>query len=160
MKFRMVMSQPFFIGIKPWRSHTTRLGRRLGVILYDAMLLFSVLFVATVVGVLCTGGEAVDPKNRLFSAYLIMICFLYFTWPWVHCGQTLGMKTWHVYLRTCNGKPISWGHAALRFVAALGSWLPFGLGFLWSLVDKEKLAWHDRLSDTVLITVEPKKRAP
>ena len=31
------------------------------------------------------------------------------------------------------------------------SLLPFGLGFFWQLVDKERLAWHDRISKTRLI---------
>ena len=34
--------------------------------------------------------------------------------------------------------------------AAILSWAPLGLGFLWQLWDKDKLAWHDRLSGTRL----------
>ena len=34
--------------------------------------------------------------------------------------------------------------ANVRFFAALLSWAPAGLGFLWQLWDKDKLTWHDR----------------
>ena len=35
------------------------------------------------------------------------------------------------------------------------SWLALGLGFLWQLWDKDKLAWHDRLSGTHLVRCDP-----
>jgi len=37
-----------------------------------------------------------------------------------------------------------------RILAVLLSTLPFGLGFLWSLLDQEKLSWHDRVSGMYL----------
>jgi len=43
----------------------------------------------------------------------------------------------------------------LRFVGAIGSLLICGLGYLWLWVDKDKLTWQDRLSDTRVIR-EPK----
>jgi uncharacterized RDD family membrane protein YckC len=49
--------------------------------------------------------------------------------------------------------------ASLRFFAAILSWLPAGLGFWWQLWDKDKLAWHDRLSGTRLRHY-PKQTAP
>ena len=39
----------------------------------------------------------------------------------------------------------------MRFAGAVISWLAFGLGFLWLLVDVDRLAWHDRLSGTSLV---------
>jgi uncharacterized RDD family membrane protein YckC len=39
----------------------------------------------------------------------------------------------------------------LRFLAAIVSWLPFGLGFWWQLWDRDGLTWHDRLSSTRLV---------
>jgi uncharacterized RDD family membrane protein YckC len=50
-----------------------------------------------------------------------------------------------------DGKKPSVGAATIRFFAALLSWLPLGLGFLWQIWDPEHLAWHDRLSRTRII---------
>ena len=38
-----------------------------------------------------------------------------------------------------------------RLLAALLSWGLLGLGFLWVLVDRNRLAWHDHLSGTRLV---------
>jgi uncharacterized RDD family membrane protein YckC len=46
-------------------------------------------------------------------------------------------------------------------MAALLSISCGGLGYLWALVDKERLTWHDRISGTrvVLISREEMERA-
>jgi len=36
--------------------------------------------------------------------------------------------------------------------------LPAGLGWWWMLVDRERLAWHDRLSGTRIVLVPPRGR--
>jgi len=129
--------------------------RRMGALFYDVLLLAAVLFLAAAVVLPLTGGEAVKPYNPLFSAYLFMVCLLYFAWPWVRGGQTLGMKTWRLRAQRVDGGTLTWRNAVLRFLVALASWAPLGAGFLWVLVDKDKMAWHDRLSKTVLV-MEPK----
>ena len=80
----------------------------------------------------------------------------FFALFWRLGGQTLGMRAWRLQARSEAG-PLSWRQAWLRSVAALLSWLPAGLGFLWSLADADRLAWHDRLSGTRLVVV-PKRR--
>lgn len=64
---------------------------------------------------------------------------------WVRGGQTLGLRSWRLRL---DGGPITWMHAFKHFAGAILSWPPLGLGFLWPIFDREKLAWHDRLSGT------------
>ena len=41
--------------------------------------------------------------------------------------------------------------AIVRLGAAILSWLPLGLGFIWVLFDSDRLTWHDRLSGTRLV---------
>ena len=124
--------------------------RRLAAAVYDALLLFGVLFVATALVLPLSGGEAVSPGNEAYLLYLLATAALYFGWFWTHGGQTPGMRAWHLRVRADHGGALSWGRAALRFVAALLSWAAGGAGFLWSLVDPRRRAWHDRLSRTVL----------
>jgi uncharacterized RDD family membrane protein YckC len=127
--------------------------RRLAAIFYDTLLLFSVLFFATLLVLWLTGGRAIEPHHPLYTAYLLLIAFFYFAWSWLHGGQTLGMRAWRIRIQRSNGTSVSWRQALVRFVTALASWLPLGLGFLWALVDKDKMTWHDRLSKTVLVLV-------
>ncbi len=61
------------------------------------------------------------------------------------------MQSWGLQLQTADDKLPSVGSATIRFFAAILSWLPLGLGFLWQLWDTEKLTWHDRLSKTRLV---------
>jgi uncharacterized RDD family membrane protein YckC len=61
------------------------------------------------------------------------------------------MQSWGLQLETASGEIPSFTAASLRFFAAIVSWAPAGLGFLWSLWDKDNLAWHDRISGTRLV---------
>jgi uncharacterized RDD family membrane protein YckC len=118
---------------------------------YDGLLLFAVLFTATLVLFPITGGETVAPNNLPYKLYILAVSFAYFGWFWTHGGQTLGMRTWGVRLVGEPQTAITWRRCLTRFAGALLSWIPCGLGFLWAAFDRDKLAWHDRLSRTRLV---------
>ena len=130
--------------------------RRLAALVYDALLLFAVLFAATVPAVIVTGGEAVGPNHPAFTAYLLAVSYLYFGWCWTRSGQTLGMRAWRMRVRTREGEPLGWGRSLVRFTAAMVSIGAAGIGLLWVAFDRERLSLHDRLSATVLETVSPR----
>lgn len=132
--------------------------RRLAAIIYDTLLLLAILLMATGLLLPLTGGEAIEPGNPFFSIYLILICFFFYAWFWTHGGQTLGMRAWKMRIQQRGGAGITWRQAGLRFLAAIVSWLALGLGFLWMLADRERLAWHDRCSGTVLVVIKPPKK--
>lgn len=127
--------------------------RRLGAVGYDAILLFAVWWAATILVVALRGGREVVPGNYWFQAYLAAIGYAYFVWQWRKGGQTLGMKAWRVRACDWNGGPMGWGRASLRFVTATVSLGCVGLGFLWCLVNRDALAWHDYWSGTRLFLV-------
>jgi uncharacterized RDD family membrane protein YckC len=127
------------------------LWRRFGAMVYDGLLLVAVMFAATAVLLLFTGGEAIRPGHGLYAGYLIVVSFGYFGWFWTHGGQTLGMRTWNLRLVGAGDTGASWQQALVRFAGACLSWLAFGAGFLWLLVDREHLTWHDRLSKTRIV---------
>jgi uncharacterized RDD family membrane protein YckC len=108
-----------------------------------------------------TGGEAISTGTWWFRLYLLGIDGMFFAWFWTHGGQTLGMRAWRARLETTHGDAVTWRHAWLRLMAALLSISCGGLGYLWALVDKERLTWHDRISGTrvVLISREEMERA-
>nr|VFK03465.1 MAG: Uncharacterized membrane protein YckC, RDD family [Candidatus Kentron sp. H]VFK04066.1 MAG: Uncharacterized membrane protein YckC, RDD family [Candidatus Kentron sp. H]VFK06492.1 MAG: Uncharacterized membrane protein YckC, RDD family [Candidatus Kentron sp. H] len=132
------------------------LPRRLGAIAYDALVLFAILIFAHLPVQVLFGTTVISPGDTwhlAYQAYLLGVCFLYFGWCWTHGGQTLGMRTWRVYLGNQRGGRVSWRQSWIRFLCAILSWSVFGAGFLWALFDGERMAWHDRFSGTVLLLV-------
>ena len=127
--------------------------RRLAAILYDTLLLLAVLFVASALWLIPTGGEAQPGFHPFFTLFLVLVTFAFFAWFWSHGGQTLGMRAWRIRLQNRNPGQVTLWQLMLRFIIAFFSWGVFGLGFIWSLFDKEQLTWHDRYSMTELVVV-------
>ena len=129
--------------------------RRLAALVYDALLLFAVLFAATVPVLLLTGGRAVGPNDPAFTAYLLGVSYAWFGWCWTRSGQTLGMRAWRMRVRTREGARLGWRRSLARFAVALVSIGAAGAGLLWVAVDRDRMSLHDRLSGTVLEMVPP-----
>ena len=127
---------------------------RIAIACYDALLLLAVLFLATALVLPFNSGHAFSSDQFLYPLYLLTVSFLFYGWFWTHGGQTLGLRTWKIKLCRFDGGPVSWGQAGLRFVFAILSWGCFGLGHLWCLFDKNRLCWHDYLSQTRLTPVD------
>ncbi len=126
------------------------LFRRLMAMLYDMLLLLSLLLFATALALLVTRGT-LDYHHPLFRTYLFFVCFFFYAWFWTHGGQTLGMRAWRLRVQRLDGRPITLWQALLRFLAAIPSWALLGLGYLWILVDKNRMALHDRISESVIV---------
>ena len=135
--------------------------RRIGAMLYDALLVTALLFLATVPFIAIQGGESIESRSgglyRIYQLTLVAVMYAFFVGYWTRRGRTLGMQSWGLQLQTPEGGLPSIGAASLRFLTALLSWAPFGLGFLWQLIDRDKLTWHDRLSNTRLIHYPKRK---
>jgi uncharacterized RDD family membrane protein YckC len=118
--------------------------------LYDGLLVIALLLFATVPFVGMLGGEPVEPGSPAYQLTMLAVAWIFFVGFWTRSGRTLGMQSWRLQIETMNGNRPDVGAATLRFFAAILSWLPLGLGFLWQLVDRDRLTWHDRLSGTRL----------
>ena len=124
------------------------LGRRLGAILYDGLLVIALLFLGTVPFIAVRGGEPVEPGELRYQIAMLVIAWLFFVGFWTRSGRTLGMQSWRLQLESMDGSTPGLKSATVRFFAAILSWLPLGLGFWWQVWDSEGLTWHDRLSST------------
>jgi len=122
--------------------------RRVAAIFYDALVMAAVAMLATAPLLLLTGGEAIRAGAWWFRVYLLSVCCLFFCWFWTHGGQTLGMRAWRLRLESAGGEAVGWKQALLRFAAACLSLGALGLGLAWALVDRDRLALHDRMSGT------------
>jgi uncharacterized RDD family membrane protein YckC len=137
--------------------------RRTLAILYDAFLLAGLLVLASAIVTLplglALGREAADALFRSaafrwpFFACCVAVVAAFHLWFWTHGGQTLGMRSWRIRVVRGDGSELRLGDAARRWLAAVLSWAPLGLGFLWGLVDRDRLALHDRLSGSRLVLV-------
>ena len=130
------------------------LFKRFAAILYDGMLLFGVLFFASLLVMAFVDEPANLASHLWYQLYLVGVCYLYFAYAWTQSGQTLGLKTWKLRVQQPDGKNITWIQSLMRFVGAIVSWSVFGLGFFWILVDKNNMAWHDKWSRTEIIQLE------
>jgi uncharacterized RDD family membrane protein YckC len=135
-------------------SKPANLWRRLAALFYDTLLLLAVWFIATAIVLPLTGGEAIEPNNPFLTTYLLFVSFFFYGWFWRHGGQTLGMRSWRLQLQNMRAGPVSWLQCLLRFIVALPAGLLFGLGYLWMLVDKRRLTWHDRYSETRIVQLD------
>ncbi len=136
----------------------TSLGRRIGAMMYDGVLVLALMAMATLPFIAVRDGEHVDPTDNLsYQLALVAIIYAFFVGFWTRSGRTLGMQSWRLQLEKLDGSNPTLGMATIRFFAALLSWAPAGLGFLWQLWDKDKLTWHDHLSGTRL-AYYPKER--
>lgn len=145
------------------------LGRRMAAISYDALLCVALLMVTTFIYKLVWMGFIGEARlhqlsesgaldaDPLLSSILLVTLFGFFAKFWTHGGQTLGMQVWGIRVQNADGTAISLWQALLRFVVAIASWLCVGLGFFWSLFDKQKRCWHDLYSETQLVRV-PRSR--
>ena len=130
-------------------SENAGLLRRLGAMVYDALLLAAILFVAGLPLPLIDEATRQLPATKaLVQAYLAVVVFVFFGWFWTHGGQTLGMRAWRLKLVGPGGGKVSWARALCRFALSILSWVPLGLGYLWVVIDSNKRAWHDILSGT------------
>ena len=73
---------------------------------------------------------------------------------WRYGGQTLGMRPWRLKVLAADGRIAPPRTLALRYAVATLSLAAAGLGFLWSLVDRERRTWHDLASGTVLVRLD------
>ena len=128
-------------------STTPSLKRRFACLVYEALLLAALLFMA---GYLVVGLRPQEHAG-LFRLYLLAVCGGYFVWFWRHGGQTLPMKTWGIRLVDVAGRPVRLANAWLRYLYAVLGTAAFGLGFVWAIWDRDRQFLHDRLAGTRLV---------
>lgn len=145
------------------------LGRTLGAMLYDSLLLFSVMIVGTyaAIGVrrLFTDPSQIanDPQGAvhglLYQGFIVLLIAGFFTCFWRLQGQTLGMQAWRIRVQNEDGSRLHYSQCLLRCLAGLLSWLCLGLGYWVMLFSTNKRSWSDMLSGSVAVYVpkEPKQ---
>ncbi|HVO90182.1 MAG TPA: RDD family protein [Casimicrobiaceae bacterium] len=172
---------PASLPARPEAPLDASLPRRLGALLYEALLLTAIEFI---VGFLTlplvspsprgAGPELIVPNHTarafLFVA-MVGVAGAYLIHGWTRGRRTLPQKTWRMRLIGPDGEPPHLHRALLRYIAAfvgpllalvgylllrragLGAFALWLVGFnyLWALVDPDRRFLHDRIAQTRLI---------
>ena len=130
--------------------------RRLGAMLYDALLVVAVEFVAALpfLPLLPHGKvmvfEDVGALAYAFRLWQVVVVCGFFGFFWTRRGRTLGMQAWGLRVQTLEGGLPSWRDALLRVLCAAVPWLPAYVAL--SAADWYALPWL-RIVGCVLLTL-------
>lgn len=141
--------------------------------LYEALLLFGVVFVAGWLFDTLTQSRHALTLRHARQFWLFLILGAYFVFFWCRSGQTLAMKTWHIKLVAPGLAKLPVYKAVVRYLLAwmwflpamaldylfeLKNWSSIGViaigMILWAatiLLNKERQFLHDRLAGTRLV---------
>lgn len=126
---------------------------RLLALVYDSLPVLALWLLFSAAVVLLHRGP-VAPWTLGFWLQAIALWLLtggYAVASWHRGGQTLGMRPWRLHVVDPQGRAPSIAALWRRYALATLSLAAFGLGFLWSLIDSERRAWHDIGSSTWLL---------
>ncbi|MEN9585911.1 MAG: hypothetical protein RLZZ616_2917 [Pseudomonadota bacterium] len=137
--------------------------RRLGALLYDYLVVISLLIIAGFIGMgvahlLLATGAATLPEGKdaswlltspIYSAWLAFIICGFYTWFWTRAGQTVGMRAWRLRIQNADGSNIRITQALIRLATAA-----FGLGNLMCLFNrKAPRAFQDIWSECEVVVL-------
>ena len=148
--------------------------RRLASMVYEALLLFGVVFIAGwLFDTLSQSRHALTLRHAR-QGWLFVVLGAYFIFFWHRSGQTLAMKTWRVKLIAPGLSQVPLGKAFARYLMAWMWFLPamgldYALGLkgwgsigvivlgmvLWGMtifLSKDRQFLHDQLLGTKLIS--------
>ena len=150
--------------------------------LYEAMLLFGVVFITSWLFDTLTQSRHALTLRHARQVVLFVVLGLYFVYFWVRGGQTLAMKTWHIKLVAPGLQQVPVIKAIARYLFAWLWFLPamvldFALGLtgwisvlmivanmlLWAgaiMLDRDRQFLHDRLAGTRLVLAPPPPARP
>jgi uncharacterized RDD family membrane protein YckC len=154
------------------------LGRRLGAMLYDSLIVIAIWALTLLVLVMIVYGPAEQYADAacaghgadcqpvplrgvtgpMVQSLLFLEVYAFFVFFWMRRGQTVGMLAWRLHIASVDGRPLTLMQLTLRFFGGLAALLSLGIGYLWMYVDPGRRTWPDLLSNTQVVYT-PKPRA-
>jgi uncharacterized RDD family membrane protein YckC len=157
--------------------------RRFACMMYEAVLLFGVVFLAGYLMDTLTQSKNALDLRPVRQAWLFVAIGAYFVLCWRRRGQTLPMKTWNIRLVDRDGNTPSTSRLVLRYIlvwplvlagaavvwaaASASGWpsmdmfivaAPFTI-FIWSWFDPDGQFLHDRILGTRLRNAQQRNKA-
>jgi len=134
--------------------------RLLATLIDGAIVGFLSFMLAFVIGLvaLFTNLIIVDQESNsiglLTIVSLLVFSVIYYVGFWTNDGQTLGNTVVGLKVIRTDGSRLSVGRALLRFIGYLINMILFSIGFIWAAFDPKRQGWHDKLADTLVVSVE------
>lgn len=143
------------------RGHPAALGHRLAAIIYDLLPVAGILFVTAALLLLVAAGRVAAPGSLHAAGNALVLAAAaggYYIASWRRGGQTLGARAWRLAVTDYRGRRPTLQASLLRATVGILGTALFGLGLLWSLIDRERRTWHDLASATRLVRLDPAPR--
>ena len=118
-------------------------------LVYDSLAILGIIFSLTLLLVMINGGTPVAGEIADFIQLLITVLSgpVFYSYFWLsNNGQTLGMQAWKIKL--ISEEKLSLRICLLRCAFSTFSFLFFGLGYLYILLNKEKKSLSDVVTNT------------
>lgn len=128
--------------------------KRIFSLVYDSLAILGIIFSLTLLLVIFNGGTPVAGEVADFIQLLITVLSgpIFYSYFWlVNDGQTLGMQAWKIKL--ISEERLSLRICLLRCAFSTFSFLFFGLGYLYILLNKEKKSLSDLVTNTRICKV-------
>jgi uncharacterized RDD family membrane protein YckC len=150
---------------------------RLAAMVYEAVLLFGVVFIVSyaLLAALRWAYPLPGGQRAALQGVLFVAVGAYFVWCWTRSGQTLALKTWRLKIVGPDSAPPSMPRATARYVLAWHLWIPglayiavtgvdvvanlvalaagFALLLLPAVADPQRRLLHDRWTATRVVRV-------
>jgi uncharacterized RDD family membrane protein YckC len=129
--------------------HVAPIEDRLMAAIVDAALVLGAFLLFVLVFVACTphppvGKPAIVTAGAVLVGFIALYEWLFFT----YAESTPGMRYARIALCTFDDENPGRRTLQHRVGACFLAALPMGLGFLWALLDDDRLGWHDRMTGT------------
>ncbi len=136
----------------------TQVGRvgflpRLAAYIIDVLLTW---VIAGIVGgglwaLAATAGATEETATAMLPLAAIGAVVGYFTVLHAHGRQTVGKRIIGGVVLDTHLRPIGYGRSLGRLAAEILSAMPFNLGYLWALWDRESQTFHDKIAGTLVV---------
>lgn len=121
--------------------------------MYDLLVVAAISLMAAAVFIALLGDATHGIKRYALQLFLWLIVGAYFVWCWHKTGQTLAMQTWRLKIVNQHNQLLGMPILFKRYVLATMSLMLLGLGFLWVIIDRDKLYLHDRLLNSKIVFI-------
>jgi uncharacterized RDD family membrane protein YckC len=128
------------------------IGWRMLALLYDLFPAFGLWFLVAA-GFVAVHRDAVlgGTLGLLEFATMWLVTGAYAVVSWRRGGRTIGMRPWRLRVAARDGGRASVAALMGRYAIGSVSLLLVGAGFWWAWIDRDGLAWHDRVSGTRMV---------
>ena len=134
--------------------------RRILALIYDSLAVLGIILSLSLLLVWSNGGPG-EPGSFIVLIQFTIIFFtgpIFYSYFWIkNNGQTLGMQAWKIKLVSSVDLSFTLSQSLSRCFFSVLSGIFFGLGYLWILINEEKLSWSDIATNTKIIKVNLSK---